>query len=71
MSDKLAPKTRLAYVHGDQTVYEWDQTLEEVNIYIRLPAGVRAKQLFVDISSSHISVGVRPNPPYLEVGRQV
>ncbi len=50
MSDRLAPVTKLAYVHGDQTVYEWDQTLGEVNVYIRLPAGVRAKQLYVDIS---------------------
>lgn len=67
MTDKLAPSDRYKYIHEGRTIYEWDQTLSEVNIYIEVPAGVKAKQLFVDISSTHISLGIRPNPPYLDV----
>lgn len=50
-----------------QVVYEWDQTLEEVNIYVALPPGVRAKDLFCDITSSHVRFGLNANPPYLDV----
>ncbi|CAL8461738.1 g1269 [Coccomyxa elongata] len=66
MSDKLAPAGKHKYIHDGNTIYEWDQTLSEVNIYIEVPTGVKAKQLFVNISSSHISLGIRPNPPYLD-----
>ncbi len=69
MSDKLAPSERHAYVHQGRTIYEWDQTLSDLNVYVQLPTGVRAKQLFVDISSSHLRVGIKPNPPYLDVRR--
>ena len=67
MSDKLAPSERHAYVHQGSTVYEWDQTLSDVNIYVQLPNGVSARQLYVDITSTHIKIGIQPNPPYLDV----
>ena len=54
-------------MHQGRTIYEWDQTLSELNLYVQLPAGVKAKQLYVDISSSHLRIGVKPNPPYLDV----
>ncbi|KAK9846275.1 hypothetical protein WJX81_000693 [Elliptochloris bilobata] len=66
MSDRLAPTERHAYVHQGRTIYEWDQTLSEVNVYVQLPAGLKAKQLYVDISSSHLRIGITPNPPYLD-----
>jgi hypothetical protein len=67
MTDKLAPSERHAYVCKGQTVYEWDQTLSDVNIYVQLPSGVSARQLYVDITSTHIKIGIKPNPPYLDV----
>lgn len=67
MADQLAPSQRHQFVHGGRVIYEWDQTFSEVNIYIQLPAGVRAKELFCNIQPSHLSVGVTPNPPYLDV----
>ena len=67
MSDRLAPSERHAYVHQGRTIYEWDQTLSELNLYVQLPPGVKAKQLYVDISSSHLRIGIKPNPPYLDV----
>ncbi|KAK9810591.1 hypothetical protein WJX73_002905 [Symbiochloris irregularis] len=66
MSDKLAPTERHKFTHQGQTVYEWDQTLTELNIYVELPPGVRGKDLFVDITATHLRVGLKPNPPYLD-----
>ena len=65
--DRLAPSQRHKYTHENRTIYEWDQTLCDVNIYIEVPSGVRAKQLFVDIKQTHIKIGITPNPPYLDV----
>ncbi len=65
--DRVAPTERHAFKHNNQTVYEWDQAFSEVNIYIQVPQGVRAKQLDVGITSTHLAVGIRGNPPYLDV----
>ncbi|KAG7672442.1 hypothetical protein KSW81_001406 [Nannochloris sp. 'desiccata'] len=66
--DRLAPSEsdRHTYVHNGQNVYQWDQTLSEVNIYIQLPSAVKAKQLTVEIASKHLTVGIQGNPPYLD-----
>ncbi|KAF5188379.1 Hsp20-like chaperones superfamily protein [Thalictrum thalictroides] len=37
MAEKLAPEKRHSFIHGGQKVFEWDQTIDEVNIYITLP----------------------------------
>lgn len=39
----------------------------EVNIYIELPEGVRAKQLAISIKPQHLTVGIKELPPYLDV----
>lgn len=36
MADKLAPGCRHQYWHKEQLVYEWDQTLEDVNLYCKV-----------------------------------
>ena len=48
-------------------MYEWDQTLVEVNLYVPVPPGVRAKQLFCDVERTHLRFGLAPNPPFLDV----
>lgn len=35
-----------------------------------MPPGVKAKQLFVDITKSNIKFGITPNPPYMDVRLQ-
>lgn len=50
-----------------QKVFEWDQTLEEVNLYITLPPNVHPKAFHCKIQSKHIEVGIKGNPPYLNV----
>lgn len=66
MVDRLAPSTRHKFCYQGRTVYEWDQTLEEVNLYVEVPPGVGAKLLDVDISIKHLCVGIKGNPPYLD-----
>ncbi|XP_056165036.1 uncharacterized protein LOC115683880 isoform X1 [Syzygium oleosum] len=65
MAEKLAPEKRHIFSHNGQTVFEWDQTLEEVNIYIKLPPNVHPKQFYCKVQSKHVEVGIKGNPPYL------
>ena len=58
---------RHKFEHNGQVVYEWEQSLTEVIIFIDIPEGVKAKQLYVDLSTKTISLGISPNPPYLQV----
>ncbi|KAG2333459.1 hypothetical protein Bca52824_004639 [Brassica carinata] len=64
MAEKLAPE-RHDFVHNGQKVFEWDQTLEEVNLYITLPPNVHPKAFHCRIQSKHLEVGIKGNPPYL------
>ncbi|KAK9279124.1 hypothetical protein L1049_012799 [Liquidambar formosana] len=65
MAEKLAPEKRHSFIHNGQKVFEWDQTLEEVNMYITLPPKVHSKQFYCKIQSKHVEVGIKGNPPYL------
>ena len=83
------PTGRHTFKQGDQVVYEWEQTLEEVILYFKPPQwalpkyqkelkkqlrpGQQLPQLYVNIGSNSIEVGVKPNPPFLseELGGQV
>eukprot|EP00193_Tetraselmis_chui_P022184 CAMPEP_0177778854 /NCGR_PEP_ID=MMETSP0491_2-20121128/16205_1 /TAXON_ID=63592 /ORGANISM="Tetraselmis chuii, Strain PLY429" /LENGTH=157 /DNA_ID=CAMNT_0019298213 /DNA_START=107 /DNA_END=580 /DNA_ORIENTATION=+ len=68
MTDKCAPSSRHQYTHAGRVVYEWDQTLSEINIYVEVPPGVRGKMIYCDISRKHLRLGITPNPPYLDLG---
>lgn len=68
-AEALAPSQRHTYTHNGRVIYEWDQTLTEVNLYIQVPEGVRAKNLAIDIKAGHLTVGIKGNPPYIDVGR--
>uniref|UniRef100_A0A804MTM0 CS domain-containing protein n=1 Tax=Zea mays TaxID=4577 RepID=A0A804MTM0_MAIZE len=54
MAENLAPEKRHSFVHNGQKVFEWDQTLEEVNMYIELPKGVPTKLFHCSIQASHV-----------------
>ena len=64
--DKIEYK-RIKYQHNGQTVYEWEQSLEEVHCYISPPPGTKARALDIDISSRHLRVGIKGNPPFINV----
>ncbi|KAF3774580.1 NudC domain-containing protein 2 [Nymphaea thermarum] len=65
MAEKLAPEKRHSFMHAGQKVFEWDQTLEEVNIYITLPENVPKKLFYCNVLPNHLEVGIKGNPPYL------
>lgn len=74
---------RLAFKHNGQTIYEWDQTLEEVNLYFNPPKYTLPKYLkenkmmygenFVTakfeiiIESNHLIIGVKGQKPFINV----
>ena len=50
-------------------MYEWEQSLEEVNLYIETPPGVTADRLDCKITPRHIRLGIKGNPPFIDVSR--
>ncbi|KIZ06512.1 NudC domain-containing protein 2 [Monoraphidium neglectum] len=67
MAERLAPSERHRFVHGGRTIYEWDQSLAEVNMYVEVPPGVRARDMFCEIAQRHIKFGLKGNPPFLDL----
>jgi len=58
---------RLKFEHGGQTIYEWEQTLEDVSIYITPPPGVKASMLNCTITPSHLTLGLKEAPhPFID-----
>jgi len=57
----------MAFTYNDRTVYEWEQNLEEVHVYISPPPGVKAKMLDIKITSTHVKIGIKGNPPFISV----
>jgi len=45
-------------------IYEWEQSLEEVNIYIKAPPGVRASQIICDMRHNRLRIGLRGSDRY-------
>ena len=56
---------RLVFSHAGQKVYEWEQTLDDVLVYIFPPPGVKASQLLCTILPRHLTVGIKGLPPFL------
>ena len=59
-------EARKKYVYNGKTVYEWEQNLEEVLLFIQSPAGVRAKDLSIVFSPHHLKVGIKGYPLYID-----
>uniref|UniRef100_A0AAV1UN15 CS domain-containing protein n=1 Tax=Peronospora matthiolae TaxID=2874970 RepID=A0AAV1UN15_9STRA len=59
-SDSMATVSqRRVYKFGDRVIYEWEQSLEEVNVFITPPEGVTAPQIQCEISVNHVTLGLR------------
>lgn len=72
---------RQQYKVKDQLIYEWEQNLNEIDIYIKPPdfvlswyhdklkeqygPNVECAKLEVIIANNKVSVGVKGNPPYI------
>ncbi|CAM9157576.1 unnamed protein product [Pylaiella littoralis] len=57
---------RIKFEHEGKTVYEWEQSLEEVNLYIETPPGVKADRVDCKITPRHLRLGIKGNPPFLD-----
>lgn len=66
MTERLAPTERFRIMQKDQLIYEWDQTIEEINIFIPLPPKLPSKSVTVTMKRKHITLGLKGNPPYLD-----
>lgn len=63
---KKGKEGRIKFEHGGRTIYEWEQSLTEVNIYLEPPPGVTAKMLEIVISHRHLRVGLKGAPPFID-----
>lgn len=50
---------RQKFEYNGRVVYELDQTLEEIRIYITPPPNMTAKQIQCDITSKHLALGLK------------
>lgn len=57
---------RLKFEHDGNTIYEWEQSLEEVNIYIIPPIGLRRDLIDIEISHLHLRIGLLGSPPFID-----
>ncbi|CAM9614243.1 unnamed protein product [Chrysoparadoxa australica] len=57
---------RVKFIYEGRTVYEWEQSLQEINIYIQVPEGVTSKMIDCRISSHELNLGLKGNPPFLK-----
>merc|ERR1711935_350256 len=72
---------RQQFKHQNQLVYEWEQDLNEINIYITPPdfllpknkdiilknlkPGQKMPKFDIKIKNNHVSIAVDGNPPYI------
>ena len=58
---------RQKFEYNGHVVYEWDQTLEEVRVYVRPPPQIKAKQISCTITSTHLALGLKgADKPFID-----
>lgn len=69
MVDKLAPTSRHRVTLGDRVVYEWSQTVTDVDIFVPLPPvpNLKAKMLYVNLKREGLEFGLINTDPYMKV----
>lgn len=56
---------RYVYEFNGKKIYEWDQSLDEVNIYIQTPdSSLKAKDFDIQISCQRLKVGLKNHSQY-------
>jgi len=63
-----APKysKRKKFEYQGRTIYEWEQDIENVDIWITPPPGVTAKMIDCNIAPDHLKLGINGNPPFID-----
>mmetsp|Transcript_15887 Transcript_15887/g.30733 ORF Transcript_15887/g.30733 Transcript_15887/m.30733 type:complete len:155 (+) Transcript_15887:174-638(+) len=62
----MGDSKRLRFEHNGQLIYEWEQNLDEVLIYVRPPPGVTGKMIDCKITKTHLTLGIKGNPPFID-----
>lgn len=57
---------RLRFEYEGRTIYEWEQTIDEVNIYISPPPDISRNMLKITIVPHHLTVGLIGAPPFID-----
>jgi hypothetical protein len=60
---------RHRFVHDGNLIYEWEQSIDEVNIYIKPPPDLPKAKLNIQISHSHLIVGIKDLNPFIDEGK--
>merc|ERR1712070_718744 len=55
-------KMRKQYKHNGQVVYEWEQNLTEIHIWVTPPPGVSAAMIDAKIEPMHLTMGIKGVP---------
>lgn len=63
---KKGKQGRIRFEHGGRTIYEWEQSLSEVNIFIEPPPDIPSKMFDIVITHRHLRVGVKGAPPFID-----
>lgn len=61
--DPGRPRCRTA----GRTIYEWQQSLSEVELFITVPDGVKASMIECEITMERLKLGLAGNPPFIDV----
>lgn len=63
---KKGTEGRLKFEHNGQLIYEWEQSLSEVNIYIRPPPDIPRKLIEIEITHDRLVVGIKNTIPFID-----
>ncbi|KAF1333683.1 E3 ubiquitin-protein ligase chfr, partial [Globisporangium splendens] len=56
---RTAFSNAVARTGSSAMIYEWEQSLEELNVYIRPPPGITASMILCEITANHVTLGLR------------
>ena len=63
---KKSKEGRFQFEHEGRLIYEWEQSLEEVNIYLSPPPNIPRQYFSINIQHNHLAVGLKDTPPFLD-----
>jgi hypothetical protein len=66
LQTKKGKEGRFKFEHEGRTIYEWEQSLEDVNIYMEPPPGLPRHMIKIEIGHSRLMVGVLNTPPFID-----
>ena len=58
---------RRTFTYEGRDIYEWEQSMQEVLVYLTPPAAVTADMIDCKITVQRLVIGLKGNPPFLDV----